>query len=191
MRKKSHKSWFPYSEYFLTIFCKTVNIFLLEYQAKEILKSIMSTKHSWFTMYGQCWMWECAGNFSVVKEIKFRMFLRNWFSCGKKKCFFNTHLSLSILMSKGPSLRREKPRSGASSCMEEHPRSKRTPSIVPGCTPAFINKASASLNWPNIAWICFLWINPRDREKTCWISFSSSFWPMEGSTSYHGMIYLK
>lgn len=82
-----------------------------------------------------------------------------------EKCFINTHLSPSILMSKGPSFRREKPLSGVSSCMEEHPRSKRTPSKVPGCTPAFISKASAWLNWPRIARICLLGIRPGDGKK--------------------------
>lgn len=131
-------------------------------------------------MHGQFWMWECAGNISVFKGITIED-LRNWFSCGKKQCLFNANLSPSILMSKGPSFRREKPRSGASSCMEEHPRSIRIPSIVPGCTPAFISNASAWLNWPNRAWICVLWKNPGDKDTSIVLV----------NTFYHQMTYPK
>lgn len=70
--------------------------------------------------------------------------------------FINKYLSLSILMSKGPSFCSEKPLSGVSNCIEEHPASKRTPSRVPGSTPDEINKASDWLNCPRRAWICFL-----------------------------------
>ena len=48
---------------------------------------------------------------------------------------------------------------------EKFKKSKRTPSKVPGCTPAFISKASAWLNWPRIARICLLGIRPGDGKK--------------------------
>lgn len=136
-------------------------------------------------MHGQFWMWSVLGIFQSSRKLHSED-LRNWFFCHKKQCVFNTNLSPSILMSKGPSFRREKPRSGVSSCMEEHPRSKRTPSTVPGCTPAFSSKASAWLNWPNRAWICVLWIKPREKDTE-----SSSLQPEEVSTFYYQMIYPK
>lgn len=74
----------------------------------------------------------------------------------KEKYFIDRYLSLSILMSNGPSFCREKPLSGVSNCIEEQPASRRTPSRVPGSTPEEINKASDWLNCPRRARICFL-----------------------------------
>lgn len=88
-----------------------------------------------------------------------QMLLSTLFLSFKEKYFIDRYLSLSILMSKGPSFCREKPLSGVSNCIEEQPASKRTPSRVPGSTPEEINKASALLNCPRRGWICFLWEN--------------------------------
>lgn len=163
-KKSPNSRFFSHSEY-LILLCKNSKYFPFRI-------SKLKTKYwrlQWVSNTADALCMDsfgCGGVLGIFQSSRklHSKYLRSWFSCGKKQCFFNTHLSPSILMSKGPSFRREKPRSGASSCMDEHPRSKRTPSTVPGCTPAFISKVSAWLNWPSIAWICVLWINPRDKD---------------------------
>ena len=57
--------------------------------------------------------------------------------------------SPSILISKGPSLLREKPLSAWSNCMEEQPASNRTASMLPGLMFMLDSRASSSLNRPS------------------------------------------
>lgn len=60
-----------------------------------------------------------------------------------------SYLSPSILISKGPSLLREKPLSARSICMEEQPASNRTASMLPGWMFMLDSRTSSSLNRPS------------------------------------------
>lgn len=81
------------------------------------------------------------------RHVKVKMF------CQEDYCTLCTNLFPSILMSRGPSWLKAKPRHGVSNCMEEQPASITIPSNVLASTPDAANKSASWLNLPRRGWI--------------------------------------